>query len=338
MSNHPSDYIETSLSPEESLSRAIARELGSFSGKGSFALPASQSTWTFTQGLIIGQASVIVLLVMFIRFFVFSESAPTMPGNSKKVKVPVLNTPTAAQENEESTIDAILEKTYYDVRSHQPESLDWFNVLVAQLISQFRNEALNNNNIHQSLNEIFSSSLIPDFLDKIVITEISIGNDFPIFSNCRIKNTDGRLEGKIDVDVADTLTLGVETKLLINQPKPLAASLPIKLSVSIVRFSGCLTVSLISSADESDATDNSVGLMFSFSPDFRLEFEIESLIGSRTKLDNVPRVSSIIENTLRNWFIERCIEPRFQFIKLPSLWPRKKTTRQTTTADDEETL
>ncbi|ESW99874.1 hypothetical protein KL918_001189 [Ogataea parapolymorpha] len=334
MSIESPDYSDQSI---KELSQKIAEQIVSWPPEHRL-IATPQSTWTFTQGLILGQLSVIVLFVMFIRFFIFSESAPTVPGNSKKVNVPVLNAPNAAQENEDSTIDTILEKTYYDVRSHQPESLDWFNVLVAQLISQFRNEALNNNNIHRSLNEVFGSSIIPDFLDKIVITEISIGNDFPIFSNCRIKNTDGRLEAKIDVDVADTLTLGVETKLLINQPKPLAASLPVKLSVSIVRFSGCLTVSLISSAEESDATDNSVGLMFSFSPDFRLEFDIKSLIGSRTKLENIPRISSIIENTLRNWFIERCIEPRFQFIKLPSLWPRKKTTRQTTTGDEDETI
>lgn len=68
--------------------------------------------------------------------------------------------------------------------------------------------------------------------------------------------------------------------------------------------------------------------MFSFSPDFRLEFETKSLIGSRAKLENIPRISSILENIIRKWFIERCIEPRFQLIKLPSMWPRKKNTRE----------
>ena len=54
-----------------------------------------------------------------------------------------------------------------------------------------------------------------------------------------------RLEAKIDVDLSDTLTLGIATKLLLNQPRPLTAVLPVSLTVSIVRFSGCLTVSLI---------------------------------------------------------------------------------------------
>ena len=57
-----------------------------------------------------------------------------------------------------------------------------------------------------------------------------------------------RLEAKIDVDLSDTLTLGIATKLLLNQPRPLTV-LPVSLTVSIVRFSGCLTVSLINTKD-----------------------------------------------------------------------------------------
>ena len=35
----------------------------------------------------------------------------------------------------------ILAKTYYDVHAHPPESLDWFNVLVAQTLAQLRADA-----------------------------------------------------------------------------------------------------------------------------------------------------------------------------------------------------
>ena len=37
----------------------------------------------------------------------------------------------------------ILEKTYYNVHGHQPESLDWFNVLIAQTIAEYRQTAYN---------------------------------------------------------------------------------------------------------------------------------------------------------------------------------------------------
>lgn len=406
-------------------------------------IPVSSTAWTFTQGLILGQLSVIILIVAFIKFFVFTEAAPTqassLPSKSsvsiiktkKNDEIDIshlqtaplsrLSTKDAVLFNGESisyqeegiglaeydnmrlnynkTLNSILEKTYYDVKTHTPESLDWFNVLVAQIISQARLEALNEGNIYESLNKALNSPIVLQYFDTMKITEINIGDDYPIFSNCRVKNNDGRLEAKIDVDMSDTITLGVQTNLLINQPKLMSASLPIKLSISVVRFSACLSVSLIAT-DDDDKTDNgngnlnstmgksktkephvsetsntaansktkktgsggttetanvgnneaenkntdgdidkdgkgghAIALMFSFSPDFRLEFEIKSLIGSRAKLENIPRISSILENVIRKWFIERCIEPRFQLIRLPSMWPRSKNTRQSMSTD-----
>lgn len=344
----------------------------------------SISTWSFTQGLILGQLSVILVIGIFIKFFVFAESSPassTSTSLNKDVSGVITKRDKKLQLSEESDninnieddqlhsthskLSTILEKTYYDVDNHSPESLDWFNVLIAQTISQLRTEALLSDNIYHSLNEFLVKLDMPDYLDKIRITEIDIGDDFPIFSNCRIKHSkdgSGRLEAKIDVDLSDTLTLGIETKLLLNHPRPLTAVLPVLLSVSIVRFSGCLTVSLINTNDpefldksntasnspsnskdspmknsnsssnnnNSKPQDHSTGtaLMFSFSPDYRLEFTVKSLIGSRAKLQDVPKISSLIENKLRSWFVERCIEPRFQVVKLPSLWPRRKNTRE----------
>ncbi len=50
-------------------------------------------------------------------------------------------------------------------------------------------------------------------------------------------------------------------------------------------------------------------------------------MGSRSRLQDVPKIAQIIEARLHAWFDERCVEPRFQQIVLPSLWPRKKNTR-----------
>ena len=177
-----------------------------------------------------------------------------------------------------------------------------------------------------------------------------------------------KIRSKIDVDLSDTLTLGIATKLLLNQPRPLTAVLPVSLTVSIVRFSGCLTVSLINTKDidlknvdktsnmngyskenangdgasssnnDEDEDDGGTALMFSFSPDYRLEFIVKSLIGSRAKLQDVPKISSLIENQLRTWFIERCVEPRFQVVRLPSLWPRTKNTREPVTKNNYYTI
>lgn len=309
-------------------------------------LQSQSGRWSFTQGLLVGQISVIVVLIFFIKFFVFSETKATGDPIRDLKKNPIIKTKEPIQPNgvdmdvQLKAINSTLEKTYYNVETHYPESLDWFNVLIAQTINQFRQEALSSDNIVHSLNDFLIQSPLPDFLDKIKITEIDIGDDYPIFSNCRIKKNPldlSKLQAKIDVDLADTLTLGIETNLLLNSPKPLTAILPVQLSVSIVRFSGCLTVSLITVGENNEETLEGVGtaLMFSFAPDFRLEFSIKSLIGSRSKLENVPKIGNLIENRLKSWFIERCVEPRSQVIRLPSMWPSRKNVRDPTTEDQE---
>ncbi len=240
------------------------------------------------------------------------------------------------------TIATILSKTYYNVDAHQPESLDWFNVLVAQTIAQFRSDAQHDDAILTSLTKALNSSTRPDFLDEIKVTELSLGEDFPIFSNCRVipvdedgltlgtgRGSDGgkdgaRLQARMDVDLSDFITLALETKLLLNYPKPLTAILPVALSVSVVRFSGTLSISFIPS---SPSQGSPTMMAFSFLDDYRLDFSIRSLVGSRSRLQDVPKIAQLIEARLHKWFDERCVEPRFQQIALPSLWPRKKNTR-----------
>jgi maintenance of mitochondrial morphology protein 1 len=236
-------------------------------------------------------------------------------------------------------------KTYYNVDSHQPESLDWFNVLVAQTIAQFRSDAQHDDAILTSLTKALNGSSRPDYIDEIRVTELSLGEDFPIFSNCRIipvdedglslgtgrtfdagtANRDGtRLQARMDVDLSDMLTLALETKLLLNYPQKLAAVLPVALAVSVVRFSGTLSISFIPS-NPSQSTPTMMS--FNFLDDYRLDLSIRSLVGSRSRLQDVPKIAQLVESRLHKWFDERCVEPRFQEIALPSLWPRKKNAR-----------
>ena len=337
-------------------------------------LPDSLS---FTQGLILGQLSVVLLLAAFIRFFIFGDPpspeataslraterrsrtlahkksllnlrtastgrqpAPTHPPALTKKKSSILrpSPPTL-------TIGSILDKTYYKVDSHQPESLDWFNVLVAQTIAQFRSDAQHDDGILNSLTKALNGNYRPDYLDEIRVTELSMGDGFPIFSNCRIIPVDedglsfppgtafnastasregARLQARMDVDLSDMITLAIETKILLNFPKRLSAVLPVALSVSVVRFSGTLSISFIPS---NPSENTPTKMAFTFLDDYRLDFSIRSLMGSRSRLQDVPKIAQLIESRLHRWFDERCVEPRFQEIALPNMWPRKKNTR-----------
>ncbi|KAI1060355.1 hypothetical protein LB506_007289 [Fusarium annulatum] len=333
-----------------------------------------EPTLSFTQGLIVGQLSVVLVLAAFIKFFIFGDPpsadvtaslraterrsrtlahkrsllsvrSPANRGDrsqdrslSRKKSTVLRNPPTL-------TIGSILSKAYYNVDSHQPESLDWFNVLIAQTIAQFRSDAQHDDAILDSLTKALNGDSRPDFIDEIRVTELSLGEDFPILSNCRIipVDEDGvslapgkkfdpataardglRLQARMDVDLSDMLTLAVRTKLILNYPKKLSAVLPVELAVSVIRFSGTLSISFIPS-NPSQSTPTR--MIFNFLDDYRLDFEIRSLLGSRSKLHNVPKIAQLVEARLHRWFDERAVEPRFQEIALPSLWPRKKNTR-----------
>lgn len=223
---------------------------------------------SFIQGFILGQLSIVILFAVFIKFFIFGD-APAAERNrrtlARKESVDSLGAARHHSSRRKQSmvfrhrpsmsIPIILNKTYYNVDSHLPESLDWFNVLIAQTIAQFRDDAQHDGALLASLNSVFNGRQKPDFLDEIRVTELRLGEDFPIFSNCRIisveGNSDGsasqsraeagRLQARMDVDLSDCITLGVETKLVLNYPKPMLAVLPVALSVSVVRFSGTVT-------------------------------------------------------------------------------------------------
>ncbi|KAF2163430.1 hypothetical protein M409DRAFT_68388 [Zasmidium cellare ATCC 36951] len=346
-----------------------------------------QSSWSFASGFIFGQLLLALILFTFIKFFIFGEtpsadSRATSRAASRRQRTlshtrqRTLSTalrprPSFAvlkpRNDGGLTVQKILEKTYYNVRGHQPESLDWFNVLIAQTIAQLRADAQEDEAVLGSLTQLLNGPSKPDFIDDIRVTEISLGDEFPIFSNCRVIPVDEngsplkeltgqrgeRLQARMDVDLSDVVTLGIETKLVLNYPKPFVMVLPVALAVSVVRFSGTLSLSFSPSnqpnpypenGEDAEGTPpgqpnkneghplNPTGqspttLTFTFLDDYRLDLSVHSLIGSRARLQDVPKIAQLVEGRIHQWFDDRCVEPRFQQIVLPSLWPRKKNTR-----------
>ena len=330
---------------------------------------------SFTEGFLLGQLSVVILIGAFIKFFVFGEppSAESIAANRalargdntfKHKRSFSIGSSTSSHKHDSQrsssnilrnrpplTASTILSKTYYNVNSHQPESLDWFNVLIAQTIAQFRNDAQQDEAILTSLTDVLNGPQKPDFLSSINVTEISLGEDFPILSNCRVHPVEddgngpegGRLQARMDVDLSDFITLGVETRIILNYPKPMTAILPIALSVSIVRFSGTLSISFLPSSTrpssstpasssstappQKPAATTPTTLAFSFLPDYRLDLSVRSLVGSRSRLQDIPKIAQLVQSRLHSWIDERCVEPRVQQVVLPSFWPRKQNTR-----------
>ena len=342
------------------------------------------------QGFFVGQLTVVLLIGAFIKFFIFGEAPPPSRSSArahKHVRTPSIHSTASSKSSppqslrnkssanvmrpvttNASDIASILRKTYYQIptrgqgkshATHQPESLDWFNVLVAQTVAQYRQTAYNLRDaspgappsVLTSLEEVLNEpQKRPSFIDYIKITEISMGEEFPIFSNVRVVQveddasvaTGGRLQALVDVDLSDdNLTLAIETSLILNYPKPFSAVLPVALSVSVVRFSGTLSISFVPATEEQ--TDNNVhptgkprtNLAFSFLPDYRLDLGVRSLIGSRSRLQDVPKIAQLVEARAQAWFEERVVEPRVQVVPLPGVWPRIGKARVREGQDDD---
>lgn len=237
--------------------------------------------------------------------------------------------------------------------------MDWFNVLLAQIINQYRSDARANGCLVNWLNSILNDSKKPDILDDIKITELNIGEDFPIFSNCRIHNGrnealgsgyskalkesaaleknvkgDDQFIAEMDIDLSDTITLGIETRLKMGQPRWFSTIMPVSLTVSIVRFSARMKISVIrdlnkntnkSSQDNAsqdtkngteDEKNTKVSLCVSFNPNFTLDIAVKSLLGARSRLQDMPRIEHVIEGLLRKWFTDQFVNPSYKEIVL----------------------
>lgn len=106
------------------------------------------------------------MFIFFLKFFIFSDEpsksknpTPASSGHKSQFKQYPFISPEffsslvrkGSKEHHEfneeveserlQELALILEKTYYNVDVHPAESLDWFNVLIAQIIQQFRGEA-----------------------------------------------------------------------------------------------------------------------------------------------------------------------------------------------------
>ena len=267
-------------------------------------------------GLLVGQTSVLLFVMVLIRFFIFADVPLVKNESPSNAKV------TVAPEGSQP-LDSILEQIYYDVDTHPAESMDWFTVLLAMTINSLRQQALVNQNLLNLLNRILHSDKVPSFVDAIRVTELNLGSDYPLLNNCKVYRTANRnfsdgLEAQFDIDLKDKITLGIETRFLLNYPKPMLACLPISASVSLVNFSGRVSVSLLTE------TDGQTFITFSFSPSFSLEFQVHSMIGGRSKLEDVPKLGQLVESTLQKRFADRCVYPNFEKIKLPMKWASNK--------------
>ncbi|KAJ3281712.1 ERMES complex subunit mmm1 [Borealophlyctis nickersoniae] len=299
---------------------------------GNSTLPAieeavAHGTAQFIKGFIAGQVSLGLLVFFLVKVFLFKNGTETRAELAKKLRARRLYEPKLRpQVPRHATESHVLAKTCYDVHSHPIETCDWLNVLLAQAITKYRCDPGFNNRIITLLDDVLNGHTRPGFLvanahlirqGPISITEFSLGDEFPIIRTAcmRFAEQTANLRAEIVFEFDDQITIGIDTQVLVNWPKPCIAALPVSLSLSVVKFSGTLALEFVTHPD-SPETYVSVSIL----EDFLLDFEVRSLLGHRTKVKDLPKLASMITSKLRSVFVDELVWPSFKKWPVPMLW------------------
>ncbi|KAJ3544938.1 hypothetical protein NMY22_g2617 [Coprinellus aureogranulatus] len=248
---------------------------------------------TFTQGLIIGQLSVLILLGTILRYLFFDSS-----------KNPFETTTYHPQFDKSSILRRQTVETQSGAELKGPESLDWFNTLLRQVVDVYRSKLRNDllgidgDEIARQRIEAFANKIRPvGFLDQIKIHSVDLGVSAPTLFNARIqKEADDSVLGQgieFDAVYQDTLSISLSTSYLFNYPTTSFARMPISLTISLSQFKSSLHIVPPALGSATPV------LTLNIAPNFVLDLTTTSLMGSRAKLANVPKLHELIQHQVR---------------------------------------
>ena len=259
----------------------------------------------FIKGFISGQIILSILIFFLLKVFLFRNQQETRLEllETKKTRIQL----ETEQKYQLNTV--ILSKLNYNCATHAKESLDWLNVLCSLFIQNIRNEFMVSKLIKIIENEI--NAIKPNnMLGPINITEFIIGNEYPQFSNAIVTN-DGKLVVNIQFSFDDQISLALETMVLINWPRKEMASLPISLNFTLLKFNGTLCIEF------NQLTNDDQFLSFYISQDSVLDFGVGSLLGHRTKVKDLPKLTQMLQGMLKKTFYSNFVYPSKQEFKIP---------------------
>ncbi|KAG6845994.1 ERMES complex subunit mmm1 [Tephrocybe sp. NHM501043] len=133
--------------------------------------------------------------------------------------------------------------------------------------------------------------------DHIKIHSIDLGVAAPRLHSAQLKPQESPqlllTEIQFETTYIDTLSISLSTSYLFNYPMASFARLPVSLTISLSQFKSSISIS----PPPPDAL--APVLTFSISPNFTLDLTTTSLMGSRAKLANVPKLHELIQHQVR---------------------------------------
>jgi len=255
---------------------------------------------TFTQGLILGQISVLVLLVAILRYL-FLDTDPSQPYSPNPLADS--NQLPKRQKLATSSYDADI------VGGLQgPESAEWFNLVLYQISQSYREEirghlpgSAGDEAAREKIERWANEQAASEYMDPICVHSVDLGSGSPSISDVHFERgkTPQDIHVKFKLSYTDTVSISLSTSALFNYPAPYFARLPISLTVSLVLFE--CTATLIPPSPAADSPNITLVLP----PTFTLDLQTSSLLGSRAKLADVPKLHDMIVHRIRKALAER---------------------------------
>ncbi|RDB28992.1 Maintenance of mitochondrial morphology protein 1 [Hypsizygus marmoreus] len=250
---------------------------------------------TFTQGLVLGQLSVLILLGLVLKYMFLDSTQNPFETSSYQPRA----------EGDRTRHDIHYENTEAEdgLQDKDKETAEWFNVLLQQVVESYRSKLRDDLTgpegdeiARQRIEDYANRIRPPGFLDHIKIHSVDLGASAPRLRNARLnrlKPSTPITEIDFDTTYADTVSISLSTSYLFNYPMSSFARLPVSLTISLSQFKS--SVNITPPAPSSTAPV----LTFSISPDFTLDLTTTSLMGSRAKLANVPKLHELIQHQVR---------------------------------------
>ncbi|EJD03976.1 uncharacterized protein FOMMEDRAFT_167266 [Fomitiporia mediterranea MF3/22] len=258
-------------------------------------------TPTFTQGLVLGQLSILGLLTLILKYL-FLDSGPSRAASP-------LSYSTSSFDGERTTKS----RMHVPIEIESEDGTDpaaWFNLILRQVVETYRSKLRNDlpgpegDEIARRRIERYANTIRPaSFVDPICILSVDLGSSAPRISNARIKDRNVRLkepdQAVFDMTYVDTLSVSLSTSVLFHYPIPYFVRLPITLNVALSLFSSSVTIT------PPDPLSTNPTLTVSLPSNFTLELNTTSLMGSRAKLADVPKLHEMIQAQVRRILSER---------------------------------
>ncbi|KII94330.1 hypothetical protein PLICRDRAFT_100619 [Plicaturopsis crispa FD-325 SS-3] len=249
---------------------------------------------TFTQGLILGQLSILVLLTLILKYLFLDSAENPFETSSYHPQV-----------ESESSLRKHRNLTRGPegiVPGDRAESAGWFNVILQEVAETYRSKLRDDlsgaegDEIARKRIEDYANKIRPPgFLDHIKIHSVDLGVSAPRVSNARLNSpkVPGINTIEFDSTYTDTISVSLSTSYLFNYPMTSFARLPVSLTISLSLFESPITVIPPS------PTSHAPVLTLTIPPTFTLDLKTTSLMGSRAKLANVPKLHELIQHQVR---------------------------------------